>query len=107
MYVRTVHKYVRMSTHTSVPIRHMTLLHMHWTCIEMALHLFNVRCCGVLLGQCLLKVGCLLNGVQQELHFNVTFSCSHLLAKLYPVFGQQTRNDSRFKTVDTSVTSKQ
>ena len=56
----------------------------------MVLHLFNVRCCGILLGQCLLKVGCLLNGVQQELHFNVTFSCSHLLAKLYPVFGPQT-----------------
>ena len=78
-----------MSTHTSVPTQHMTLLHMHWTSIQMVLHLFNVRCCGILLGQRLLKVGCLLNGVQQELHFNVTFSCSHLLAKLYPVFGPQ------------------
>ena len=54
------------------------------------LYLFNVGRCGILLGQCLLKVGCLLNGIQQELHFNVTLPCSHLLTKLHPVFGPET-----------------
>ena len=77
-------KHNRHTTHTGVPTHQCTCIgHVR---IQMMLHLFNVRRCRILLGQCFLKVGCLLNGIQQELNFNVTFSGSHLLAKLDPAF---------------------